>query len=357
MSSLAPLPPPIDLETKPVLRQAAKANRRLAELKGISESIPNQAVLISTLSLQEAKDSSAVENIITTHDKIYREKLFPGSVADPHAKEVHNYAEALLSGFKLVQDNEFLSANHIISIQAILEPNKPGIRKIPGTALVNPTTGETIYTPPQHPDTIIELLSNLEKFINDDELYDVDPLIKMALAHYQFESIHPFYDGNGRTGRIINVLYLVLKKLLSIPVLYLSRHIITTKPDYYRLLQAVRDEEAWEEWLLYMLTAVENTSLETIRLVRGIRTAMQDYKHRIRAKYRWYSQDLINNLFRHPYTKIESVQTELGVSRGTATAYLNALVKDGFLQKNKIGRSNFYINLALWQLLIPEGEE
>ena len=335
------------------MRQAAQANRRLAELKGISESIPNQSVLINTLSLQEAKDSSAVENIITTHDNIYREKLFPGSVAAPQAKEVHNYVEALQTGFDLVRENQVLSANHIKAIQAKLERNNAGFRKLPGTALKDLATGEVVYTPPQGPETIIDLMNNLEKFINEDEFYDADPLIKMALAHYQFESIHPFYDGNGRTGRIINVLYLVLKGLLNIPVLYLSRHIIATKSEYYRLLQAVREEQAWEEWLLYMLTAVENTSLETIRLVRGIRTAMQDYKHRIRNRYRWYRQDLINNLFRHPYTKIGSLQKELGVSRVTATAYLNALVSDGFLIKKKLGRSNFLYQCSTLERVGP----
>ncbi len=194
-------------------------------------------------------------------------------------------------------------------------------------------------------------MSNLELFINDDTRLEIDPLIKMAIIHYQFESIHPFYDGNGRTGRIINVLYLVLKGLLDIPVLYLSRYIIRTKPDYYRLLQAVRDHETWEEWILYILSGIEQTSRQTIRMVLEIKDALLMYKHRIRAEYKFYSQDLINNLFFHPYTKIEFVERDLQVSRMTATKYLETLAIAGFLKKEKIGRCNYYINIALFNIL------
>lgn len=346
------LPPIQDVETKSILKKAASAHRYLAELKGISASIPNQAILINTLSLQEAKDSSAIENIITTHDELFKAELFPEYAINATAKEVKNYVVALKVGFKFVSDTSLLTANHIIEIQSNLEDYRSGFRKLPGTELRNEATGETVYTPPQNPQDIIEYMSNLERFINDDSFYDADALVKMAIIHYQFESIHPFYDGNGRTGRIINVLYLVLKNLLDIPVLYLSRYIVDNKSDYYRLLQRVRDVGDWEAWILFILEGIESTSRQTISIVASIRASLMEYKHRIRANHKFYSQDLINNLFYHPYTKIEFIQRDLKVSRLTATKYLEALCTDGLLQKDKIGRSNFYINKALYNILI-----
>jgi Fic family protein len=349
--SLKNLPPEKDLETKQIFRKTASAHRYLAELKGISTSIPNQAILINTLSLQEAKDSSAIENIITTHDALFQEELFPDYAQSAPAKEVKNYVTALKAGFSFVSENSLLTSNHIIAIQANLENYRSGFRKLPGTELKNEQTGEIVYSPPQNPQDIVNYMSNLEKFINDDSLYDADPLVKMAIIHYQFESIHPFYDGNGRTGRIINVLYLVLKQLLDIPVLYLSRYIVKNKSDYYRLLQKVRDDEAWEDWILFMLEAVEATSQQTIIIIKAIRTALLDYKHQIRSQHKFYSQDLINNLFYHPYTKIDFLMRDLKVSRLTATKYLDALSSDGLLEKKKIGRSNYYINRALYDIL------
>jgi Fic family protein len=258
---------------------------------------------------------------------------------------VLRYRQGLSVGFDAVRQSGLLTVNHILEIQAALENNKAGFRKLPGTVLKD-GAGFT--------DTIIALMTDLERFINNDEIFDADPLIKMALLHHQFESIHPFYDGNGRTGRIIKVLYLVKQGLLDIPVLYLSRHIVRTKTDYYRLLQAVREHDAWEEWVLYMLTAVERTATDAIATIHAIREALMDAKHRIRAQYKFYSQDLINNLFTHPYTKIEFVERDLKVSRLTATKYLDALTAGGFLQKQKIGRSNYYINLALNVILTGE---
>ncbi|PKN75419.1 MAG: addiction module protein [Candidatus Cloacimonetes bacterium HGW-Cloacimonetes-2] len=345
------LPPEIDLETKAILKKTASAHRYLAELKGISASIPNQAILINTLSLQEAKDSSAIENIITTDDDLYREELFPEYAVNASAKEVKNYVSALKAGFDLVRKNSLLTSNFIIDIHSKLENHRSGFRVLAGTELKNEQTGETVYIPPQNPQDIIELMSNLELFINDDHVYDADILVKMAIIHFQFESIHPFYDGNGRTGRIINVLYLVLKQLLDIPVLYLSRYIVRHKSDYYRLLQKVRDEETWEEWILFILEAVESTSRQTISIIQSIRASLLEYKHRIRSKHKFYSQDLINNLFYHPYTKIDFLMRDLNIGRITATKYLDALTEDGLLQKEKIGRSNFYINTALYGIL------
>ncbi len=356
--SLAQAINPARFETPAVLKKLVAANRQLAELKGVVASIPNQAILISTLGLQEAKESSAIENIVTTHDELFRDGApdAPGSAA---TKEVHLYAHALQIGFSAVRESALLTGNHILDIQAALEQSRPGYRKLPGTTLKD-GAGRVIYTPPS-PELLPDLMGDLERFINDAAQFDADPLVKMALIHHQFESIHPFYDGNGRTGRIINVLYLVKEKLLDIPVLYLSRAIVRTKVDYYGKLQAVRDQDAWEDWVLYMLDAVEKTAAEGITTIQGIRTLLLEYKHRIRAKHRFYSQDLINNLFSFPYTKIEFLQKDLEVSRITATRYLDVLAEDGLLLKRKFGRSNYYINEPLFRILTgeapPAGEQ
>ncbi len=340
---------PTLLETKAVFRKTAAAGRQLAELKGVSASIPNQGILINTLALQEAKDSSEIENIVTTHDELFRVTLFPEFRDGSAAKEVRHYVQALRVGFALVQADGLLTNNHILQIQAELEANTAGFRKLPGTALRN-NVGETVYTPPD-PSAIVALMTDLERFINDSAVLDADPLVKMAIIHHQFESIHPFYDGNGRTGRILAVLYLVQQGLLNSPVLYLSRSIVRTKPDYYRLLQRVRENGGWEDWVLYMLKTVEETARQAIGTVMEIKTALQDYKHRIRDRHKFYSQDLINTLFANPYTKIDFVERDLLVSRPTATKYLEDLTGAGFLQKHRAGRSNYYINLALYKIL------
>lgn len=346
---------PARFDTTPILKRLASSSRRLAELKGMAASIPNRGILINTLGLQEAKDSSEIENIVTTHDELFKDDVHPEAFANPAAKEVLRYRQALRHGFDLVQTSGLLTANHIVGIQAELERNNAGFRKLPGTALKD-GAGHTVYTPPQDPAQIVALMSELERFINDSALYSADPLIKMALIHHQFESIHPFYDGNGRTGRIMNVLYLVKEGLLDIPVLYLSSHIVQTKRDYYRLLQTVRTEDTWEEWVLYMLHVVEVTAQQTIETVQAIKTALFDYKHRIRDGYKFYNQDLINSLFLHPYTKIDFIQRDLKVSRLTAAKYLDALVQGGFVRKQKVGRTNYYINVALNTILLAKGQ-
>jgi len=344
------LPPKQELETKAVLKQVAIAHRHLAELKGVAATIPNEQILISTLTLQEARDSSAIENIITTQDELFKAALQTEYALSTATKEVQNYASALRKGFDIVRKHKILTLSHILQIQQELEQNNAGLRKLPGTNLTNASTGQVVYTPPQHADEIEKLMQNLVEYINDDELSDVDTLIKMVVVHHQFESIHPFYDGNGRTGRIINFLFLVCKDLLKLPVLYLSRYIVAHKPDYYRLLQQVRDEGKWEEWLLFMLEGVALTSQQTIELITGIKALMQTYKHKIRAELpRIYSQDLLNNLFKHPYTKIEFLMDDLQVTRITATRYLDELVKLKLLEKHKIGRTNFYLNMPLFR--------
>ena len=327
----------------------------MAELKGVISNIPNENILVETLTLREAKESSAIENIISTFTEVYQTNLFNNHYPSAAAKEVKQYAQALIEGFKLVNKHGLLTANYLLQIQAVVEQNNAGYRKLPGTKLLNDKTGLVVYTPPQDAGEIERLMANLELFINDDSMMDADPLVKMAIIHHQFESIHPFYDGNGRTGRIINILYLVQKKLLHLPVLYLSRYIIGTKADYYRLLQKVRETGEWEEWILYMLNGVEQTAQESIVLITHIKMLMQQYKKDIRTQFpKIYSQDLLNNLFKYPYTKIEFIQRDLSVSRNTAIRYLEALVAAGFLQKKKAGRDNFYLNEPLFGLLSGE---
>ncbi len=338
-----------------ILKRLASSSRQLAELKGVAATIPNQGILINTLGLQEAKDSSAIENIVTTHDELFRDETDPEGAGSAATKEVLRYRQALRVGFEHVRSGGLLTVRHILDIQRELERNQAGFRRLPGTTLQD-ASGRIVYTPPQDPEQVIQMMGDLERFINEPVLLDADPLIKMALIHHQFESIHPFYDGNGRTGRILNVLYLVKEGLLDIPVLYLSQHIVRTKGRYYALLQAVREHDAWEEWVLYMLEAVEATAREAIHTITRIREALLDYKHRIRSSHKFYSQDLINNLFTHPYTKIEFVQRDLGVSRLTATKYLDLLAAERFVEKLKIGRSNYFINVALQDILMPTGE-
>lgn len=345
------LPPKVDLETKAILKKLSSASRYLAELKGVSGTIPNQEILINTLFLQEAKDSSAIENIITTHDDLFKEDLFPEFSINAASKEVRNYIGALKAGYSLLLENNLLTNNTIIAIQAKLEKTN-GFRTLPGTVLKN-NLGDITYTPPQNSEEVIKLMNNLERFINDDEFYSADPLVKMAVIHYQFESIHPFYDGNGRTGRIINVLYLVQKQLLQVPVLYLSGYIVRTKNQYYQLLQRIHQNEvALEDWVLYMLDGIEFTSKQTISLIHAINEAYFDYQKRIRESFKFYSLDLVNNLFMHPYTKIEFLERDLKISRITAIRHLKALTEAKFLKKEKIGTSTFYINTSLFNILI-----
>ena len=353
------LPLSYDLETKVILKQLNQANRRLAELKGVALTIPNENILVSTLTLQEAKDSSEVENIVTTQDDLYQGAAESLSifVANAATKEVLNYREALQHGFRLVKEKGVLTSSIIREIQKMLEHNSAGFRSVPGTALKR-SDGKTVYTPPQDKQTILELMDNLERFINDDRLSDLDPLIKLGIIHHQFESIHPFYDGNGRTGRIVCVLYLVLTGHLDLPILYLSRYITHNKGEYYRLIQAIRDKNEdnsaqWEAWILFMLKGIEETAIETTRLVKGISKLMAEFKTILRPKFgKQYRHELLNNLFFHPYTKVEFLEKEMMVSRITANRYLNSLVETGLIERIKIGRSYYYMNLPLMNLFM-----
>ena len=358
------LPLPYDLETKTVLRQANKANRKLAELKGVAQTIPNERILISSLTLQEAKDSSAVENIVTTQDDLYRAGLDANfTLIGAATKEVLFYREAINEGFKLVRNKNILALNDIKRIQEVLEQNSAGFRTTPGTQLKRSSDGAVIYTPPQDGQRIVELMNNLEQFINDDELCPIDPLVKMAIIHHQFESIHPFYDGNGRTGRIVNILYLVTSGLLDLPILYLSRYITHNKAEYYERIQAIRnatgDNSAqWEAWILYMLRGVEQTAEETIALVKNIGKLMTEYKNIIRPAFGGkYSHELLNGLFYHPYTKIGHLESNMQVSRQTAAKYLDRLASLGLLQKERMGKENYYINTQLMELFLTFSEQ
>ncbi len=356
------LPLPYDLENKAILKQLNKANMRLAELKGVARTIPNEHILISTLSLQEAKDSSAVENIITTQDDLYHADLnLLASVKSASAKEVLNYREAIYEGFNLVRRNKLLTINIIKDIQGKLEHNKAGFRRLPGTQLKR-DDGTVVYTPPQDAMQIEAAMENLEQFINDSTICNLDPLIKMAIIHHQFESIHPFYDGNGRTGRIINILYLVATGLLDVPILYLSRYITHNKSEYYRRIQAIRDKngnnaDEWEAYILFMLKGVEQTAEDTIGLVMNIGQLMNHFKQILRPLFaKQYKHELLNNLFYHPYTKIEYIERDMQVSRQTASRYLNMIVEAGLLDKHKLGKENYYVNTALMNLFLNVSE-
>ncbi|CAN5843444.1 Fic family protein [soil metagenome] len=350
MASLAPLPLAdlASLESAEVWRALRDAHRWLAELKGLCAALPNPAIMLETLAIQEAKDSSEIENIITTHDELYAAQgELSGKLA---TKEVQHYVTALRTGFEAVSKSGLIRLETILAVQAEIEQNRAGLRTVPGTVLRNESSGQTVYEPPQSAVEVAELMHNLVDFIHADD--GLDPLLRMAIVHYQFESIHPFYDGNGRTGRILNILMLIREELLDLPLLYLSRYINQNKADYYQLLQTVREQNRWAEWSLYMLKGVSQTARSEIKLIKALRDLMLDYKRRLREVLpKLYSQDLLNNLFRYPYTKIEFIEKELGVSRPTAMKYLDQLTQGGFVEKQKIGRTNYYINRPLYHLL------
>ena len=354
ISDLYAFPPIQVAQSEALTAQLVMAHRRLAELKGVTPLLPNQDILLNTLSLQEAKDSSALENIITSHDELFKQGLDLPQFNSAAAKEVSRYSEALRLGYERVKEDGNLSLEDLVAIQQVLmigEPG-PGIRSKPGTRVVNRATGEVVHDPPQDHDQIVELLERLLDFFNQPSEQGLDPLVRMALAHYQFEKIHPFYDGNGRTGRILNLLYLVRHGLLDLPTLYLSRYILREKSTYLALLRADPNDDNWEGWLHFMLKGVELTSSKTIETIHMLRELMADYQERIKNELPVASKlELLNTLFKHPYTKIDFVIRDVGVSRPTAAGYLEALTEAGFLEKKKIWRSSYYINTPLLKLL------
>jgi len=352
-NDLPELPPKAELETPAILKKAIRANRELAELKGKAGIIPNQGVLINSLILREAKASSEIENVITTNDKLYEAFSAGDKNYDPQTKEVLRYRQALWTGFNQLKDRP-LSTNLFIDIVQTIKMNASGIRNTTGTVIGNPNTGKIIYTPPEGKKVIKNLLKNLETFILSND--NIDPLIKMAVIHYQFEAIHPFDDGNGRTGRIINILYLVLEELLTLPVLYLSGYIINRKGDYYKLLRKVTEEEDWESWIMFMLEAIEKTAKETTSKIEAINTLLEKTIEKAKEKLpdRVYSKELIELLFEQPYCKIKFLVDKGIAKRQTAGDYLNELENIGILESKKSGREKLYLNTALYKLLSQE---
>ncbi|MXV37539.1 Fic family protein [Flavobacteriaceae bacterium Ap0902] len=350
-NKLQKLPPGREkVETIEILRQLSISSNALGELKGIAKTIPNQEMLINAVVLQEAKDSSEIENIITTQDELY-EALTTNTKQLRHVKEVINYRSAIFSGFELIKKQGFLKIKDIEAIQKTIIENNAGIRSIPGTVLKNDKTGEVIYTPPQDKYEILDLLSNFLEHFNVKQ-NDLHPLINLAILHYQFESIHPFYDGNGRTGRILNILYLIINELLDIPILYLSSYINDNKADYYSLLNKVNQTNEWSDYIIYMLKAVEVTSKQTIKKISSIKILLNETIYITQEKEpKIYRKELIELLFEQPYSKIEFVVDRLNVERKAASRYLKKLEEIGILKSKKIGRENVYINTKLIDIL------
>lgn len=325
-----------------------EARCRLGELKGRVAGAPDEDILARAFALQEARHSSEIENVIATRDELYRTGLFGGRGADPAAGEVRRYAASLMRGCGRVGSDGLITVDRIIDVQRELMRSDAGIRRLPGTVLKNALTGETVHTPPQDHQQVARLLDNLEKFINDDGMCGADPLIKMAVIHHQFETIHPFYDGNGRTGRILNILCLVAGGLLSAPVLPLSRYIARSRSEYYRLLRSTRGSGDWTPWIMYMLRGVEETADQSIRAVARIRDAMRECGRRVRCRLpKIHSRDLVDCLFSHPYAANRQVREALGVSRITAGKRLNLLAREGIVEKRGIGRNVYYVNRPL----------
>ncbi len=339
----------IELETVEIMRALSKAHRSLAELKGYSEIVPNKNILINAITLNEAKDSSEIENIITTHDELFEalsdEKYLKGA-----PKEVLKYKEALWHGVNLIENRGILTTNMIVEVQAIIEGNSAGIRKQSGTVLMNEKTGEVVYRPPETEEEIRNLLSDLENYINTED--EIDDLIKLAVVHYQFESIHPFYDGNGRTGRIVNILYLVLKDLLDSPILYLSKYIMENKQDYYELLQGVQSNKDWESWIIYILNGINNMAAESLEILKKINNLIDETSAVIKDQNpKLYSRELVEVLFKEFYTRISNVEEGLDVTRKTASNYLNELVEMGVLELEVRGRDKLFINRKLLDIV------
>ena len=345
------LPPPVELETKAILKQAIAASRAIAELRGKAQQIPNQRMMIDSIVLQEARLSSEIENIVTTNDELYRAAADMDGLFDSHTKEVLRYRQAIWFGYEQIKKRP-LSINLFVEIVRIIKQIELDVRKTTGTKLSGPN-GEIVYTPPEGEAVIREKLANLEQFIYDN--YDLDPLVKLAVMHYQFEAIHPFADGNGRTGRILNILFLVEQGLLDMPVLFLSRYIIENKGDYYDGLRRVTEDGSWEEWILYILKGIEITAQQTSLQIDAILELMETIKDVMRQKAeKIYSKELLEMIFMHPYCKIKFLEQGGIAKRQTASNYLQTLSEIGILRTEKIGRENYYVNDALLKILMNQ---
>lgn len=349
-NNLPILPPHAELETVQILKKTVSANKALAELHGWTYMQANPLLLLQTVSLQEAKSSSEIENVVTTNDDLYKAFSAPDSkIISPSTKEVLHYKDALWYGFNEIKQRP-LGINIFIELFHKIKRRSDGIRSFPGTVLKN-SYGETVYTPPDNKDDILRLLSNLENYININE-GNIDPLIRLAVIHYQFECIHPFPDGNGRVGRIINVLYLIQERLLDVPILYLSSYIIEHKSDYYKALQDVTEYADWTNWILYILDAVEVTAKKTLSMIQEIRKVQLETETFVKNEMAdIYSRELIELLFEQPYCKISFLVDRHIAKKQTASKYLNRLVTAGLLDKTKQGREYYFINKNLWEIL------
>ena len=345
------LPPKVELETKEILKATIDTNRSLAELKGIAKTIPNQSILISTLPLQEARSSSEIENVVTTNDKLYEAMASSSNNYDQQTKEVIRYREALWEGYNELNNRKLLTTNLYIKIYQKIKGTDAGIRVTSGTKISN-SKGEVIYTPPEGERIIRDKLKNLEEFIHEEN--EIDDLIKLALIHYQFEAIHPFTDGNGRIGRILCVLYLILKEHLDLPILYLSKFIIENKNEYYQKLRTVTEKEDWNQWILYILKAVKETSDFTASKITQIKELVNQTIEEAKTKLpsRVYSKELIELIFEEPYCKTEFVVKAGIAKRQTAAEYLKELEKAGLLKSKKVGKEMLYLNNKLFKLII-----
>ena len=348
-NDLPKLPPGTDIETRAVLKACIEARAGLAELKAAGDLIPNQTVLINAIPLLEAQASSEIENIVTTTDRLFEFAGEGHSGADPATKEALQYRTALFEGFNSLKSRP-LSVNTAVEVCSTIKGVTMDIRAVPGTALANDATGKVIYTPPEGPALLQDLLGNWENYLHDEN--GVDPLIRMAVAHYQFEAIHPFTDGNGRTGRVINLLFLIERELLSAPILYLSRYIIANKAAYYELLLEVTKSGAWEAWILFMLDAVAETAQSTTQKIAAIRKLIDEVAVKIKdGAPGIYSRELTELIFVQPYCRIGDV-VEAGLAkRQTASVHLKTLCDIGILQERKAGREKLFINPAFLKLL------
>jgi len=351
---LPAIPPRQDIESKIILKQCITARSALAELNQAARLIPNQAILINTLPLLEAKSSSEIENIVTTMDKLFQFSD-AGNVTDAATKEALRYRTALYEGYKALEERP-LSTNTAIAICSQIKGAEMQIRRVPGTALANAQTKEIIYTPPEGEALLREKLANWEVFIHNET--ELEPLIRLAIAHYQFEAIHPFTDGNGRTGRIINSLFLIQEGLLGLPILYLSRYIIQNKTDYYRLLLGVTQHQNWQEWILFILKGIEETAKWTnnkIDTLVQLEKHTREYVQRTLPKV--YSRELVEVLFEQPYCRIGNLVEKNIAKRQTASVYLKQLCKIGVLEEEEIGREKVFIHPKLMKLLIQDSNE
>ena len=345
------LPPDFNFNDLDILKKVNKANIAIARLSGEAKSIPNREVLIEPLTFREAVASSEIENINTTLDESFQSTFIDEAELKEEQKETKYYRQSLLSGFNEIRTRGFLNTNSFIAIQAQLEPAKSGIRRVPGVSIKNITTGQVLYTPPEGEDLIRSLLANFEKYFNDFS-DDVDPLIKMAILHYQFESIHPFLDGNGRTGRILMVLYLCLAKRLELPILFISGYINQHRSDYYRLLRSITSSNNWKDWIIFILDAVEEQSIKTTQSVTGIRSLMAKFREKLSIELsRIYSAELVEYLFSYPYYSQKSMQSVLNISRNTSSKYFSELVGIGILNEYKYKNDKVYFCPDFHQLL------